>query len=142
MSFSSQNTHFISVDNFPHIIKKCRSRETSADSEKWSQNNPSYRQCLITALLANEFLGLDIYAEKVRLDNDFNAYHFFNKDTNNQDIRFCEEQFDNEKILTKKRQRPMNKERMEIILERNPEVNQRYNILKQRFQEEIKKIFR
>lgn len=46
----------ISLQNFEQTIKACRCKETSGDPEKRSDNNPSYRQCLFTALLANELL--------------------------------------------------------------------------------------
>ena len=46
----------LSIDTFKQIIKHSRSRETSGDPEHWSNTNPSYRQCLVTALLANELL--------------------------------------------------------------------------------------
>lgn len=45
-----------SVEKFEQLLPKCRSRETTAEPEGRSDNNPSYRQCLVTALLANEFL--------------------------------------------------------------------------------------
>ena len=56
MELSCKQDIQISVDDFTKAIKKCRSRETSADPENRSDKNPSYRQCLVTALLANEFL--------------------------------------------------------------------------------------
>lgn len=46
----------ISERDFTRALKKSWSRETSGDPEHWSEKNPSYRQCLYTALLANEFL--------------------------------------------------------------------------------------
>jgi hypothetical protein len=46
----------VSVDDFTRTVKKCWSRETSGDPEYRSEENPSYRQCLVTALLANEVL--------------------------------------------------------------------------------------
>jgi len=132
----------ISVKDFEQIIPKCRSKETSADPEGRSDLNPSYRQCLITALLANEFLWLDVYAEKVRLDSDFNDYHYFNKNKQNASIRFCEEQFLYEKIISKTSERPLPKDRIEILLERSPEIKQRYEIIKKKFEEEIASVFR
>jgi len=131
----------ISVDDFKQIIRKCRSKETSGDPEKRSDKNPSYRQCLVTALLANDFLWLDVYAEKVRLENNFHDYHYFNKDIQNTPIRFCEEQFAYEKILVstnkRKSERKISKEWREVILEMSPKTKQRYEIFKHRFEEEI-----
>ena len=44
------------MNDFTQTIKKCWSRETSGDQKKRSETNPSYRQCLVTALLANDIL--------------------------------------------------------------------------------------
>ena len=132
----------ISVDIFKQIIKHSRSRETSGDPEHWTDNNPSYRQCLVTALLANEFLWLDTHAEKVTLESNYHGYHYFNKNQQNIAIRFCEEQFAYEKILAKTPERPLNQDKIDIIFAWNPEVKHKYEILKKKFEEEMQKVFR
>jgi len=95
---------------------------------------------LVTALLANELLWLDVYAEKVTLESWFHGYHYFNKDQQNVPVRFCDEQFAYEKVLTRKHEKLLNKEKLEIILSRNPEIKHKYNLLKKTFQTEITKI--
>ena len=130
----------ISIDAFEKAIKNCRCKETSGDPEYWSDKNPSYRQCLVTALLANEVLGLDAFAEKVTLDSGFSAHHYFNKDTNKNYFRFCEGQFIFEKILTREKEKSLSKEWFTALLEQYPDINGRYKLFKERFQKEILQI--
>ena len=75
----------ISVDTFTEAIKKSWHRESSGDPELRSDENPSYRQCLVTALLANEFLLLPVFAEKITSDRNRTGYHYFNKDKQQPD---------------------------------------------------------
>ena len=83
----------LSVDVFEKTVRNCRSKESSGDPESRSDSNPSYRQCLVTALLAHEILWLSVFAEKITNEHNRIGHHFFNKDTENIPIRFCEEQF-------------------------------------------------
>jgi len=46
----------LSVDVFEKTVRNCRSKESSGSPESRSDSNPSYRQCLVTALLAHEIL--------------------------------------------------------------------------------------
>ncbi len=130
------------MDNFPSIIKKCRSKETSSDPEHRSQDNSSYRQCLATALLASDFLWFSVYAEKITIDADRTGYHYFNKDMQNIPLNFCEEQFAHENITARKDERLLDKNRIDVILKFHPEIKQQYEILKQRFEEEIAILFK
>lgn len=56
-------------------LRKAWCRETAHPSyqDKWSEDNPSCGQCLITALVIQEQLGGDIYSCKVG-----NCSHFVN----------------------------------------------------------------
>jgi len=140
--YFAENPMKLSVDDFRQTIKKCRSRETSGDSENRSEKNPSYRQCLVTALLANEFLWFDVYAKRGTLESGYTGNHFYNKDTNYEKICFSKEQFLYDKIITAEDwARLINKEQIDILLEMNPETKKRYEILKQKFQTEIRSLF-
>ena len=132
----------LSVDDFARVLPKCRSKETSWDPANRSDKNPSYRQCLATALLANEVLEFDVYAEKWLLENGYEWFHFFNKDKQNISIRFCEEQFTFTKVLKKKQEKPITKWWIDVLLDISPESKQRYEILKEKFQKEIQIAFR
>lgn len=45
-----------SENDFIRTIEKCWSRETAMDPKNRSEQNPSYSQCLATALLARDEL--------------------------------------------------------------------------------------
>jgi hypothetical protein len=115
----------ISPQQFSKTIRTCRSPETSGDPERRSDKNPSYRQCQATALLAHEILGLSVYVEKLKLASDHTGYHYFNKDENNTPIRFCEEQFNEEKIVARKQEKLLDREKIDLFLELYPETKQR-----------------
>ncbi|MFA7717850.1 MAG: hypothetical protein WC875_03995 [Candidatus Absconditabacterales bacterium] len=127
----------ISLQNFSQIIKTCRSKETSGDPERRFDKNPSYRQCQVTALLAHEILGLLVYVEKLTLENNYTGYHYFNKDKGNLSIRFCEEQFTNEKVVARKQEKLLDEEKIAALLEIYPETKQKYELLRQKFQEQL-----
>lgn len=135
MAFS-QKTSTPSVDTFSHAIKKCRSRETSGAPEERSEKNPSRGQCLATALLANEVLWLSVYAEKLTLASR-TLYHYFNKNENDEDYRFCAEQLTHFEILERQKERLLGKDQLNVLLEQNPGIQQRYALLKKTFQTEI-----
>lgn len=131
--------------DFIRTIEKCWSRETAMDPQNRSQQNPSYSQCLATALIARDELWVSVYVEKLTDPTTTKSrYHFFNKDTNNKDMRFCEEQFTHmpDIHIHKQRERIIDTEHLSIIMEWNPEAQKKYDILKQKFQSEIEKIIR
>ncbi len=132
----------ISVKKFEQILPKCRSKETSGDWVWWSPENPSHRQCDVTALLAHTLLWYDIYTEKVVLESGYESYHYFNKNKQNKDVRLCEWQFTQDKILQQDPEKLLKNDRIDIFLRLYPDTNQRYEILKQRFGKEIEKIIR
>ena len=132
----------LSVDVFEKTVRNCRSKESSGDPESRSDTNPAYRQCLATALLAQEFLWLSVFAEKISGENNHTWYHFFNKNRENIPIHFCEEQFAYERILARKKERPVHQDQIDVLLEWHPEVKSRYDILKKRFQSELEKTIR
>lgn len=134
-----------SENDFIRTIEKCWSRETAMDPKNRSEQNPSYSQCLATALLARDELWLSVYVEKlIDPTTTTSRYHFFNKDIHNNDIRFCEEQFTHmpDIQIHKQRERIIDEEHLSIIIERNPEVQKKYDILKEKFQSELEKTIR
>ena len=105
----------------------CRETAHPSYQDKWSQNNPSSGQCLVTALVIQDEYGGDIYSCKV--DNNS---HFVNI-INDRIIDKTAEQFgcaDTIKYIVgsfKKRSR-------ESLL-KNKDVRQRYELLKARLEE-------
>jgi hypothetical protein len=88
---------------------------------------------------------LSVYVERLTDPTTTTSrYHFFNKDIHNNDIRFCEEQFTRmpDIHIHKQRERIIDAEHLSVIIAWNPEVQQRYDILKKKFQSEIEKTIR
>lgn len=56
-------------------IRNCWSLDTCADSyrDRWCSSNPSVGQCLVTALIVQDYFGGDIYKCKIK-----NYTHYFN----------------------------------------------------------------
>ncbi len=129
-----------SVDTFKQTIKQCRSQETALDPKKRSLQHPSYSQCLLTALLASDELWFSVHVERLEHpERKRGMSHFFNKDANNNEVRFCEEQFNNLLVIQKSSAKLFTDDNIRILLERYPEVKQKYKILKHTFQEELEK---
>lgn len=62
------NKIFVSLDELPKleaVIKSSWSRDTSADSERWSPSRPDWGQCVVSSLLINELLDPSIAREIV-----------------------------------------------------------------------------
>ncbi|MCX6823609.1 MAG: hypothetical protein NT085_00575 [candidate division SR1 bacterium] len=127
----------ISVKKFEQILPECRSKETSGDMEGWSPENPSHRQCDVTALLSHTLLGYDIYAEKVLLESGYENYHYFNKNKKNKAIRLCEEQFVQDKIIQHNPEKLLKNDRIDIFLSLYPDIKQRYTLLEKKFLEKL-----
>ena len=125
--------------DFECTLRKCRCKETSGDPEKRSDKNPSYRQCLFTALLANEVLWLSFCSEKVTLGTGLTHYHYFNKDTSGNIYRFCEEQFQSEIIIQRTEEKIRSNERRDTFLSMYPHIRAKYQLLKDKFQTEIQR---
>ena len=110
-------------------LRKAWCRETAHPSyqSKWSVNNPSVGQCLVTALIIQDQCGGDIYSCKVGSNS-----HFVNI-INERIIDKTAEQFggsDKIKYISgsfRKRSR-------ESLL-KNKDVKQRYELLKARMEE-------
>ena len=121
-------------------IKKSWSKETAMNSNKWLKKNLSHNQCLTTALGAKNELWLSVCMKKVKVSNIlWTRYHFFNKNNNN-DVRFCDEQFTYTTIVETKETKKYDNKHIDIIFERYPKFKQQYGTLKQIFQTEINKI--
>lgn len=110
-------------------LRKAWCRETAHPSyrDKWSEDNPSVGQCLVTALVIQDQYGGDIYSCKVGSNS-----HFINI-INERIIDKTAEQFsgaDKIKYISgsfRKRSR-------ESLL-KNKDVKQRYELLKARVEE-------
>lgn len=53
------------MTNVPPAIQYAWCRETSADPERWTEENPAWGQCAVTALLVQDLLGGDLLRSTV-----------------------------------------------------------------------------
>ena len=82
----------MNVDSFKHAW--CRETAHPSYQQKWSEDNPSYGQCAVTALIVNDFCLAPIYKCKIG-----RATHYYNMWTNKSTvIDFTSEQFGDKKI--------------------------------------------
>ena len=110
-------------------LSKAWCRETAHPSyqDKWSENNPSIGQCLVTALIIQDEYGGDVYSCKVGSNS-----HFVNI-INERIIDKTAEQFgDTDKI--KYISGSFIKKSRESLL-KNKSVRERYELLKTRLKE-------
>jgi len=59
-------------------LKKAWSKETSSDAARWSQNNPSWGQCAVTALVVNDYLGGELVWAPAKMPDGEIVSHYFN----------------------------------------------------------------
>ena len=59
-------------------IQKSWSRETSSDPEYWSEDNPAWGQCAVTAVIANDYLGGKIVWAEAKTPSGKGISHYFN----------------------------------------------------------------
>lgn len=105
----------------------CRETAHPSYQDKWSEDNPSYGQCAVTALLVNDLCFAPIYKCKVG-----RATHYYNMFARNFDvIDFTSEQFGNRKIDYFKGE-PVSRDQ----LLKCKHVREWYELLKQRFVED------
>ncbi len=94
--------------------------------------------CFTTAVLLFETLWFPAYRERLVFDTGETAPHCYNKDHAGNEIRACEEQV--EKYVVKKREKQalLTKDHIEFVFCMSPAIRQKHEILKQRFEKEIK----
>ena len=80
------------ISNLELALRNSWNRETSADPKNWSEKNPSFGQCAVTALVVQDYLGGDIVNSLVDLGNQKTESHYFNL-INGQEVDLTREQF-------------------------------------------------
>jgi len=78
----------VKLPDLESALKDSWSRETSSDPANWSEENPAWGQCAVTALIVNDYLGGEIVWALARLPNGKEASHYFNK-IDNEDFLAC-----------------------------------------------------
>ena len=102
----------------------CRETAHPSYQERWTEDNPSYGQCAVTALLVNDFCFAPIYKCKVG-----RSTHYYNMRIRNCDvIDFTSEQFGDKKIDYLSGEYVSREQLLKC-----GHVKERYELLKQRF---------
>jgi hypothetical protein len=112
------------------------SKETSADPDGWTCENPSWGQCAVTALVVQDFFGGEIFRGSLKEVIGFERMrsHYWNH-VEDGERDFSQSQFPADVYKTI----PKGETRTREYLLSNPETNRRYEILKQRLQELFQK---
>jgi hypothetical protein len=109
-------------------LRKAWCRETAHPSyqSKWSEDNPSYGQCCVTALVIQDLYGGDIYSCKVGKHS-----HFVNI-INEKIIDKTAEQFGDTNNIKYVDGSFRKKSRMSLL--KNKDIKQRYELLKSKLE--------
>lgn len=97
--------------------------KTSIDPDNWSENNPAWGQCVITALIIQDIYG----GELLRATVNNGISHYWNRLPNGKEIDLTRIQFNEFKIDSE----PIVRDR-EYVLS-FPDTKERYELLKERF---------
>jgi hypothetical protein len=84
------------MDNLESLRSKLQrawSRQTSEDPKHWSQSNPAWGQCAVTALFVHDILGGEIV--KVKVPN-YHETHYYNVLPSGEEVDLTEDEFDSE----------------------------------------------
>lgn len=112
------------------LIRKvwCRESASPSSQNEWSEQNPSWGQCAVTALLVQDIEG----GELIRTVVDGFGSHYYNRLPSGQEIDLTRDQFPEGSIIT-----PGDPADREYVLdsERAAQARsrERYEILKERF---------
>lgn len=115
------------------LLKRVWSRETSADPKNWSDENPAWGQCAVTALIVQDNFGGDIlccfaYPPEARY-----TAHYYNRLPNGTIVDLTRQQF------PKKTRFDSPESRARFSITAYFEIEQRYRLLKRQLQQLEKK---
>ncbi len=82
------------ISGLKKTLKKSWSKETSFDPKNWTPENPAWGQCLITALIVQDFFGGKILEGKVKIPGRTKCCaHYWNEPSDGQETDLTKEQF-------------------------------------------------
>ena len=135
MCISMATKENLDIDYLEGIIRESWCKETSTDPEHWTEENPAWGQCAVTALVVNDYCsGKLVWAQAQAGDEGYS--HYFNL-IDGEEYDLSREQFPPGTIvpagMDKKKGFPSTRE---YVLSYEKTV-QRYEILKARVQDAI-----
>jgi hypothetical protein len=104
------------------------SRETSADPDSWTERNPAWGQCAVTALIVQEYLGGTLFRGEVGPIS-----HYWNQLPSGELIDLTRVQFGDEFRIDRVEPRTR-----EYVLS-HPDTNRRYELLRGRVRRSIQR---
>jgi len=122
-------------------LKSSWNRESSSDSENWVPYNPAWGQCAVTALVVNDYLGGgEIVWAKVSLPDGRKVSHYFNK-IEGIEKDFTRGQFSSAAIIPFGAPKTKGYSSTREYVLSYPATKIRYELLKRKVKESIKKDF-
>lgn len=127
----------IFFEDFSKAIKKTCARDTSANPEFWSAENPMWGHCAVVALIAQDLFGGALVRQSLEkvAGLEYLRFHYSNKLADGTNIDFTLEQFQGKL--------PANLPKEERTRERvlsYPNTQKRYKLLKDRFKANTLKV--
>lgn len=85
----------MNIQKLERLLRKCWSRKTSADPDRWTFKNPAWGQCAVTALVVQDFFGGELM--RASLENvegfQFMGSHYWNRLPSGKEIDLTRGQF-------------------------------------------------
>lgn len=107
------------------LIRAAWCRETSADPEGWTPENPAWGQCAVTALLVQELFGGDLIRVEVA-----SGSHYYNKLDDGTVLDLTGEQFGDNWSMLDRDDYPLDEYRDRAYVLSYPDTLRRYQRLR------------
>ena len=130
----------VELSKLVEVLRKSWNRDTCYEGcvDEWSPDNPAWGQCAVTALVVQDYLGGKIVWTMLTLPDGRRAAHYFNE-INEEEIDLTKEQLPEGTIVPRGEPRTEKGSTRDYILSFPITLKQRYELLKQRVEEEIKR---
>ena len=117
-------------ETFRKILQIIASKDTSADPEGWTQENPLWGHCVVVSLLAQDYFGGKLFKGLIEGNSKYEHLHsHFWNNLPVGEVDFTAEQYPDLKFSDLSKE-PRERER---VLS-HPDAKKRYNLLRNRFE--------
>ncbi len=123
----------ITLKDLKEALEYSWSKETSADPDKWTSENPAWGQCAVSALIGEDCFGGNL----LRYDLLGMGSHYINQLPNGDEVDLTASQFPKNLYECIKNHSPKEPRTREYVLS-YPETKKRYKLLKQRVEEYLR----
>jgi len=124
------------LQEIKELLEKSWRKETSADPENWTKENPAWGQCAITALVVQDFSGGELLRASFKdvKGFEFAGSHYWNRLPNGEEVDLTRCQFPKDIAI------PVGEPRTRQYMLSYPETQRRYDILKSEIEKEMSKM--